>query len=146
MSIKTNNAMAALLEKTSVPEDVAARLRPSDLAAEPVAKAKPVKKDEPAAQAPEKAKPAKAKAPIRRETPSNKPSRSSKSDETVGMTDLNKGEAVKQFTLRMPVSMWARMKLMTTRAQLTGEGIATQQEMILLAVQDFLDREDDVAA
>ena len=55
------------------------------------------------------------------------------------MTDVDRGEGVKQFTLRMPVTMWARLKLLAIRAQLSGHGAKSQQEMILTAVESYLD-------
>ncbi|MEM8875684.1 MAG: hypothetical protein AAGD32_15670 [Planctomycetota bacterium] len=129
MSIKTNNAMAALLNTTAVPSDVEQRISPSQAPVDEMPEPK-----KPAKQIRREVKPAKPKTPA---------AKSNRDDVNVNMDHLHKGESTKQFTLRMPVTMWARLKLMTTRAQLTGEGTKTQQEMILQAVEAFLEQQDD---
>ena len=132
MSIKTNNAMAALLKTTDIPGDVQSRLATKP---EPVAAAVDAE-PEPVIDKPKK----------KHAAPASKPRRDADDDVNVGMTHLHRGESTKQFTLRMPVTMWARLKLLTTRAQLTGQGTKTQQEMILKAVERFLDDGDDAMA
>ena len=139
MSIKTNNAMAALLRNTDVPDDVVERLSAKvEAQAEPEPKPEPVAKREPEPTPAEKPQPRK---PVRRaatESPRRQAARSG-GGMNVGMDDVHRGEGVKQFTLRMPVTMWARLKLLSIRAQLSGQGAKSQQEMILSAVEGFLE-------
>ncbi len=123
MSIKTNNAMAALLRTTDVPEDVAERLTSQPTPANKLATPEPERRS--------KVEKPQAKRP--------KPAAKASRGMDVGMTDVNRGEGVKQFTLRMPVTMWARLKLLAIRAQLSGDGAKSQQEMILTAVESYLD-------